>query len=127
MMEVILMGSTFDMEAIAQAVAKAVVIAMHELQPNEKEEMLLDGYVPADAVKSYKQTDDYPVYLDVAQTAAMLNVSKSKAYELFRSKNFPQVTWGKTKRMVDKADLIKYLKERRGGYLLDEYSEDDAE
>ena len=103
----------FEVEAIAQAVAKAVVIAMHELQPNEKDEILLEGYVPEESVKTYKQRNDFPEFLTPKEVSALARISLPKVYELFRSKDFPVNIWGKTKR-VDKTDLLEYLMKHRG-------------
>ena len=119
--------ANFEMEAIAQAVAKAVVIAMSELKPEEKDEILLEGYVPKEAVRSYKQVDDYPQMLSIREAAGLLGVKYSQMYEVSRSKNTPFTVWGKSKRMVNKFDLLKYLEERRGGYMLDEYNENGGD
>jgi len=119
--------ANFEMEAIAQAVAKAVVIAMSELKPEARDEILLENYVPAESVRSMKQTEDYPQMLTIQQAAALLGVTVARMYEVARSKNTPFVIWGKNRRMCDKYALLKYLEERRGGYMLDEYKEGEAD
>ena len=115
------------MQTMVPAITKAVIMALDAMEPEEEQEARYEGYVPVEAVKSYKQQEDFPEYLDVQEVAALLNVNKSKVYELFRSKNFPAVTFGKSKRKVSKADLLQYLRERRGGYLLDEYNDGNGD
>ena len=115
------------LEALIPAVMNAVIVALEAMDPGEVEEIKLESYVPTGSVKEYKKFDDFPDSLSIKQASEMLGVPYQKVYELSRSKNTPFVVWGKSKRMVNKHDLIKYLEERRGGYILDQYNEDEDE
>ena len=124
------MAKKFDakmLEALIPAVMNAVIVTLDAMSPEEEQEARLENYVPKEAVKSVKGFDDYPDFLTVSEAAAMLCVRYATAYQLARSKNTPFVAVTKTKRMVNKHDLIKYYEERRGGYLLDKHNGGDAD
>ena len=113
-----------ELEVIEKMMEKFVPLALGTmtktmielLDDNESEEVQAaryDGYVPKEAVKSYRQRNDFPEYLNAEEVSALLTISKPKVYEMFRSKDFPVNVFGKTKR-VDKTDLLEFMRENRG-------------
>lgn len=57
--------------------------------------------------------DQLPIVLSVKTVAKALGVSESKAYELFRSKDFPVIILGRRK-LVAKDKLIEWLNMKAG-------------
>lgn len=57
--------------------------------------------------------DQLPIVLSVKTVAKALGISESKAYELFRSKDFPVITLGRRK-LVAKDKLIEWLNMKAG-------------
>ena len=53
---------------------------------------------------------DYPDILRAEDVAAILRTSKSKAYDLMNSKDFPTLTVGRRK-MVSKESFLEWIKE----------------
>lgn len=57
--------------------------------------------------------DQLPIVLSVKTVAKILGISESKAYELFRSKDFPVIILGRRK-LVAKDKLIEWLNMKAG-------------
>lgn len=53
---------------------------------------------------------DYPDILRAEDVAAILRTSKSKAYDLLNSKDFPTLTVGRRK-MVSKESFLEWIKD----------------
>ena len=60
------------------------------MSEQEKEEARLTGYVSEEAVKSYKQFDDFPNALKAKHIMAMYGVSLAKAYQLLNHHGCPK-------------------------------------
>lgn len=59
--------------------------------------------------------DQVPVVIDAKTLAIVMGISRSKAYELFRSKGFPCIEIGKRK-IVPKDKLIEWLNKSAGAF-----------
>ena len=112
------------LEAMVPAIISAVMAAVEAMDQDDVEDARLEDYAHKEAIKAYRGFDDYPNFLTIKEAAAMLGVNYSRVYELSRAKNTPFTIWStaskRPKRMVNKHDLIEYLKERRGGYIIDD-------
>ena len=58
--------------------------------------------------KAYKSLDDLPAMLAVSQVAAVLNISRTSAYELAHCKNFPAMLIG-SRILVPKDRLMSWI------------------
>ena len=106
--------------ALSESITRGVLAAMGAINATETPQP------PTRLETLYSRYEDYPEMLTTTQAAKMIGVSYAKMYEVARSKNSPFTIWGKSHRMVRKIELIKYLEERRGGYLLDQYRDDSG-
>lgn len=61
--------------------------------------------------------DQVPVVIDAKTLSKVMGISQSKAYELFRSKDFPCIAIGKRK-IVPKDKLIEWLNKSAGAFDL---------
>lgn len=57
----------------------------------------------------YKNFDELPLMLSVIQVAEVLGISKTSAYELVHSDDFPSITIGK-RLIVPKDKFIEWIK-----------------
>ena len=61
-----------------------------------------------DTFERYRSFDDVPLFLDANDISRLIGVSRSNAYEIFRSEGFPALIIGGRK-MVRKDKLISWL------------------
>ena len=99
--------------AMTESMTKAIINVLEAVEPEEVVEARYEGYVPKEAVKSYRQRNDFPEFLDAKEVSALTRISKPKVYEMFRRPDFPINIWGKTKR-VDKTALLEYMHKNMG-------------
>lgn len=59
----------------------------------------------------YTSMDQYPTTLGAEELAMALQISKTLAYELLRSKDFPTLRIGK-RLLVTKEDLLKWISQK---------------
>lgn len=57
----------------------------------------------------YKNFDELPLMLSVIQVAEVLGISKTSAYELVHSDDFPSITIGK-RLIIPKDKFIEWIK-----------------
>lgn len=62
---------------------------------------------------TFTSFEQLPIMLSAKTVATALGISESKAYELFRSKDFPVIVLGRRK-LVAKDKLIDWLNKKAG-------------
>lgn len=64
--------------------------------------------------KIYKSFDELPIMLSVTETATVLGISRTSAYELVKGNNFPSIKVG-SHIVVPKDELQKWIQKQLGG------------
>lgn len=59
----------------------------------------------------YKSFDELPLMLSVPEMAAVLGISRARAYDLARSIDFPSIRIG-TRLIIPKENLIEWIQEQ---------------
>lgn len=95
-------------ESVTKSVAKALIGIMELAEPEEIVEARYEGYIPTEAVKTFKDPADFPMILAPKDVEAMLGVSQSKAYQLMNHHDCPcNPLYGKLR--VHKDDFLNWL------------------
>ena len=63
--------------------------------------------------KIYKSFDELPIMLSVTETATVLGISRTSAYELVKGNNFPSIKVG-SRIVVPKGELQKWIQKQLG-------------
>lgn len=64
--------------------------------------------------KIYKSFDELPIMLSVTETATVLGISRTSAYELVKGNGFPSIKVG-SRIDVPKDELQKWIQKQLGG------------
>lgn len=64
--------------------------------------------------KIYKSFDEFPIMLSVTETATVLGISRTSAYELVKGNNFPSIKVG-SRIVIPKGELQKWIQKQLGG------------
>ena len=107
------MGKKIDKEvlqALVPAIINAVIVTYEAMEPEEEEEIRMEGYVHEEAVKTYKQFEDFPRVLSAKHLVAMFGITPAKAYQLLNHHGCPKnPILGKNK--TDKIEFLKWIEE----------------
>ena len=96
--------------ALTEQITKAVLFAVSSMGDDEKEELKMADYVHGEAVKEFKQFEDYPRVLTPKLVAAMLGITSAKAYQLMHHHECPKnPLLGKLR--VEKTAFLKWITE----------------
>ena len=63
--------------------------------------------------KIYKSFDELPIMLSVTETATVLGISRTSAYELVKGNGFPSIKVG-SRIVVPKDELQKWIQKQLG-------------
>ena len=58
----------------------------------------------------YKSLEDLPLFLSAEQVAAVLNISKATAYQLFHSRGFPLLTVGERRLVCPRDAFVQWIR-----------------
>lgn len=64
--------------------------------------------------KIYKSFDELPIMLSVTETAAVLGISRTSAYELVKGNDFPSIKVG-SRIIVPKDELQQWIQKQLSG------------
>ena len=96
--------------ALTEQITKAVLLAVSSMGDDEKEELKMADYVHEEAVKEYKQFEDFPRVISAKHIVAMYGITPAKAYQLLNHHDCPKnPILGKHK--ADKIEFVKWIED----------------